>query len=57
MELADSFMAYSNCLASLPVVSPPALSPSVATPVASASSSVEELSSEVCKSQDQLNVE
>lgn len=57
VELADRFMANPNCLASLPVVSPPAPSPSVVTPVASASSSAEELSSKVCKSQDQLNVE
>ena len=51
VELADSYMADPNCLASLPVVSPPDPSPLVVTLVASAvSSSAEKLSSKVCTS-------
>ena len=58
VELADSFLADSDILASLSAVSSPAPSLSVLTPVASAFSSPEmEPSSKVCMSRGQLMVE
>lgn len=58
VELADSFMADSDCLALMAVVSLLATSPLVVTLVALAvSPSVDELSSEVCMSQEQLIIE